>query len=284
MAVTLSLSLSPASTCATLLAIRPSRKMVVSEARTVSLSTTADSCRPAQPQLGSARLGSARLGSARLGSARLGSDESFLRDNWLSTFQHWGFEGVLQRFFGGRPADYSDRDHRKAAKFADFLQTHAADLAELNLSETSLRRCVRAHVCHSLLPVAVRDELSWSGLLQISTYDEVNGRAQLAMATVAQKWPVAKVKEAVAQAHQRRLWDADPNTDGLQLPPPKPEPAVQPGRLVSRTEKWTEDVGAWHQEFAQIDPSKLSKAQVDRIRTAVATLRGQLDQLEKALR
>ncbi len=57
----------------------------------------------------------------------------------------------------------------------------------------------------------------------------------------------------------------------------------QPGRLVTRTEKWTEEVGQWQQEFERIDAGKLSKVQVERVRAALATLRGQLDAVEKRL-
>jgi hypothetical protein len=70
---------------------------------------------------------------------------------------------------------------------------------------------------------------------------------------------------------------------GLQLPEPKPESPPQPGRLVTRTEKWAEEVDAWQAEFAQIDPAKLSRAQVARVHAAVAALRAKLDAVEKRL-
>lgn len=192
-------------------------------------------------------------------------------------------ELILQRFFGGSAAQFSNSDPTKAAKFADFLKVHATDVAELDLPEHTLRRCVRVKICHDSLPPAARDQLKWSALLAISAIGEVNLRARVAMAAVSENWPLGKVREVVAQAGDGRVWDADPETPGLQLPEPKAEPLPQPGRLVTRTEKWTEEVGQWHQEFDRIDASKLSKAQVERVRTAVATLRGQLDELEKKL-
>ena len=103
------------------------------------------------------------------------------------------------------------------------------------------------------------------------------------MATVSERWPVAKVREAVALVRQNRLWDAEPDQPGLQLPAPKPAPPVQPGRLVTRSEKWVQEVAAWQEEFAQIDAHKLEKAQLARLRAAVAALRGQLDALEAGL-
>jgi len=192
-------------------------------------------------------------------------------------------ELILQRFFGGSAAEFSSSDPTKTSKFADFLQVHASDVAELDLPEHTLRRCVRVKICHDTLPPAAREQLKWSALLAISTIGEVNLRARVAMAAVADNWPLGKVREVVAQAHDNRVWDADPEAPGLQLPPPKPEPLPQPGRLVTRTEKWTEEVGNWHQEFDRIDASKLSKDQVERVRTAVATLRGQLDAVERKL-
>ncbi len=192
-------------------------------------------------------------------------------------------ELILQRFFGGSAALFSSNDPTKTAKFKDFLDVHAGDIAEMDLPEQTLRRCVRVKICHESLPPAARDQLKWSALLAISAISEVNLRARVAMAAVGENWPLGKVREVVAQAHSGRVWDTDPQTPGLQLPEPKPEPAPQPGRLVTRTEKWTEEVSAWHQEFERIDAGKLNKAQVARVRTAVATLRGQLDALEKKL-
>ncbi|MBI5610348.1 MAG: hypothetical protein HY902_15835 [Deltaproteobacteria bacterium] len=190
---------------------------------------------------------------------------------------------ILQRFFGGSAAQFSSKDPGKDSKFSDFLQAHAADLAELDLAETTLRRCVRAHLCHHLLPPTVRDQLGWSALLQISRLGEPNQRARLAMATVSEKWPVAKVKAAVDLAEQNRLWDTEPDQAGLQLPDPKPPAPIQPGRLVTRSEKWGEAIAAWQAEFDQIDPKALGKKEVARLRAAVATVRGQLAELEARL-
>ncbi len=138
-------------------------------------------------------------------------------------------------------------------------------------------------LCHDSLPPTAREQLKWSALLAISSIGEVNLRARVAMAAVSEGWPLGKVREVVAQAQGGRVWDTESETPGLQLPEPKPAAAPQPGRLVTRTEKWTEEVGQWQQEFDRIDASKLSKVQVERVRAAVATLRGQLDAVEKRL-
>jgi hypothetical protein len=190
---------------------------------------------------------------------------------------------ILQRFFAGQAPLYQSHDKNKQTKFASFLAIHAADLAELDLSEQTLRRCVRVNLCYDTLPPAMRDKLSWSALLAISSVPEPNQRARLAAAAVRESWPVSKVKEAVALAGQNRLWDAEPEKEGLQLPAPKPEPLPQPGRLVTQTEKWTSEVQAWRQEFARIDPSKLNHGQIQRMREAIAALRGQIAELEKSL-
>lgn len=192
-------------------------------------------------------------------------------------------ELILKRFFGGSAGQFSSTDPTKATKFDDFLNLHASDVAELDLSATTLRRCVRVKICHDTLPQASRDQLKWSAMLAISALGDVNLRARLAMAAVTEGWPVGKVREVVAQAQVGRVWDTDPEAPGLQLPAPKPESLPQPGRLVARTEKWSEEVIAWQQEFARIDASKLSHAQVERVRLAVTTLREQLDVLEGKL-
>lgn len=192
-------------------------------------------------------------------------------------------ELILKRFFGGSAGQFSSTDPTKATKFDDFLDLHASDVAELDLSATTLRRCVRVKICHDSLPPLGRDQLKWSAMLAISALGDVNLRARLAVAAVNEGWPVGKVREVVAQAQAGRVWDTDPEAPGLQLPAPKPESLPQPGRLVARTEKWSEEVIAWQQEFARIDASKLSHAQVERVRLAVATLREQLDALEGKL-
>lgn len=190
---------------------------------------------------------------------------------------------ILQRFFGGSAALFSSNDPTKTATFKNFLEIHAADIAELDLSEQTMRRCVRVKICHDSLPASAREQLTWSALLAVSGLGEVNLRARIAMAAVRENWPLGKVRAAVAQAGDDRVWDADAETPGLQLPAPKPPALPQPGRLVSRTEKWTAEVDQWQQEFDRIDPRKLSPAQVARVRSAVATLRSQLDAMERKL-
>lgn len=192
-------------------------------------------------------------------------------------------ELILKRFFGGSAAQFSSKDPTKLSSFDEFLTVHASDVAELDLSASTLRRCVRVKICHDSLPPASRDRLNWSAMLAISALGDVNLRARLAMAAVSEGWPLGKVREVVAQAQDGRVWDTDPESPGLQLPAPKPESLPQPGRLVARTEKWSEEVVAWQEEFARIDASKLSRAHVERVRLAVATLRGQLDALEGKL-
>ena len=192
-------------------------------------------------------------------------------------------ELILTRFYGGDAGRFSSKATTKDNKFADFLTTHATEVAALDLSEHTLRRCVRVKICYDTLPAGLRDRLAWSATLAISAIPEVNLRARVAMAAVSENWPLGKVREVVAQALDNRVWDTDPSEPGLQLPAPKADPAPQPGRLVTRTEKWSDEIDAWQQEFAQIDADKLSKQQVERLRAAVQKVRGQLEQLEKAL-
>ena len=190
---------------------------------------------------------------------------------------------ILQRFFGGSAALFSSRDPTKEHSFKAFTDAHAADLAELDLSAQTLQRCVRVRICHDTLPPSSRERLGWSATLHISTLDDVNQRARLATAAVREQWTVAKVKEAVALAKEHRLWDAEPETDGLQLPDPKDPPPPQPGRLVTRTEKWSQEIGRWREEFAQVDAKKLDKAQRERLRAALAAARAELDAVEVGL-
>ncbi len=190
---------------------------------------------------------------------------------------------ILQRFFDGKPASYSSHDPTKPSKFKDFFATHAEDLARLDHSDQTLRRCVRVRICYDLLPPGVRDQLAWSALLAISGLGESNQRAQLAAAALAQDWSVAQVRAAVEQARSHRLWDADPSEPGLQLPDPKPAPPPQPGRLVTRSEKWHDELSEWQAEFARIDPSKLSGPQRQRLKAALGAAKEKIAELEGVL-
>ena len=190
---------------------------------------------------------------------------------------------ILQRFFGGSAALYGSNDRNKESKFKDFITAHKSELAEMALSDQTLRRCVRVRICYDALPPSVRDRLGWSATLAISTVPDPNQRARIAMATIEQCWTVAQVEAAVALDDQHRLWDAAPDEAGLQLPEPKDPPPPQPGRLAAQSEKWTAELGGWLEAFGRVDASKLSAAHVARMKQAVAAARGQLDELERRL-
>jgi predicted methyltransferase MtxX (methanogen marker protein 4) len=53
--------------------------------------------------------------------------------------------------------------------------------------------------------------------------------------------------------------------------------------LVTRTEKWSEEISNWRKEFELIDAKRLDKVQVERMKAAMAAVRGQLDELEGKL-
>jgi hypothetical protein len=190
---------------------------------------------------------------------------------------------LLQRFYGGRSDAYFSRDPGKENAFTAFVQQHSEDLAGLALSENDLRRSIRVHVCFESLPAGVREQLSWSALLEVSKIGEANLRARVAKAAVDQQWTVAHTRAVVDQALANRVWDADPEQDGLQLPEPDAETPPQPGRLVRRSEKWCDEIDAWQAQFARIDAGKLDKRHVERLRAALARVRGQIQAVEKKL-
>lgn len=52
---------------------------------------------------------------------------------------------------------------------------------------------------------------------------------------------------------------------------------------MTRTEKWSQEIDLWQAGFAQIDASKLSRDQVERVKAAVARVRDQLAAVEASL-
>jgi hypothetical protein len=193
---------------------------------------------------------------------------------------------ILQHFFGGSSAAYSDKDHTKEAKFADFLSDNAADLALLGLKEHTLRQCVALRTVYRSLPTAAQDRLGYSRTLALVAMADPSTRAQLALAAVDRQWTVAELKQGIDAATAGLWYDTDPQTPGVQalpieLPAARPQ---APGRLVARAEKWAAEFEAFANGWAGVPAGKASKLQQARLKraltVAVARLQAMAAQLE----
>ena len=103
--------------------------------------------------------------------------------------------------------------------------------------------------------------------------------------TTQQGWSVTQLKDAIARVGDGTYGDTEAETSGTQPPPEKPTPdkAPQPGRLVTRLVRASEDLQAWRQAWATVDAKKLRGAQRERCVQAVAALKAHIGRLEAEL-
>ena len=192
---------------------------------------------------------------------------------------------LLERFFAGSAAAYTDMDPGKELAFTRFVETCAEELSAFRLGERTLRDCIRTHLVFLTLPPAAREALQFSHVVELTRVADPTLRGQLAVASVAGDWSVVQLKGAIGEAKAGNWYDTDADTPGSQPPPPRelPPPVPQAGRLVTRAEKWAEEVEIWSSQWSAVDASRLSKAQRQRVIAAVTALRAKLDGVERGL-
>ena len=193
---------------------------------------------------------------------------------------------ILDHFFAGSHAAYSDRDHTKEVTFNHFLVQHGDDLAMLGLKEHTLRQCVALRTVYLALPPGAREGLGYSRTLALVTVADPTQRAQLAQSAVAKNWSVAELKQTVGAAKAGLWYDTEPDTQGVQakpLAPPAAKPPA-PGRLVARAEKWQAEFGAFAEGWTAVAGAKASALQRARLKKALGVAIGQLQKLDKQIK
>ena len=192
---------------------------------------------------------------------------------------------ILGSFFAGDPKAYLSRDPHKATSFYNFVQLHAADLADLGLGEQTLRHCVLTHIVVSTLPPGLAAELGFSKLVELTRVPDPTMRARLAQAAVQQRWSLSDLKQQVARAKDGLVYDTDPDQPGLQLPAPtEPEDkASTPGRVAQRVQAWSNRADELTEALTALRGTTLTTTQREKLQAALASAEAKLAGLRAAL-
>jgi hypothetical protein len=182
---------------------------------------------------------------------------------------------LLDRFWGGDAAAFSNKDPGKAQTFGRFVTECADLLSDLGQSAEQLKRAVHAHLVWRGLPATTRDRLLLTHLLELGRCADPTTRAQLALATTTEQWSRQQLRDAVSAYNAGHWYDTDPETPGVQPPQPPPEAPAKPvsaARLVTRTEKFLPVVQQWQAELEQANLQRLTPAQRQRLAAALVDL------------
>lgn len=195
---------------------------------------------------------------------------------------------VAAALYNDDPSAFHDTAWNKQGSLRQFAADRRQALADLGLSEPTLRQCVRAYFVARELPPGTIERLVISHLNLLSQLDDGASRRLLAQATVDNGWSGLDLRAAI-QAVQAGQWpDGDPSTPGLQPSAPEPAPGaelrtLQPGRVVTRFERASDEldglIGAWE----KVPAEKRTAAQVARVKAAVSGWKERIARLEAEL-
>jgi hypothetical protein len=209
-----------------------------------------------------------------------------LSRNHLLYFRVQVGRSVADALYNGDPAAYHHQASNKDSSLRRFAAHRRDQLADLGLTEATLRQCVRAWFVARDLPDGTLERLVLSHLNLLSQVDDAASRRLLAQATLDNGWTGQELRDAIRAVQDGQWPDADPAAPGLQ--PPAPEPTAdarppQPGRVVSRFERSAEELDALIHSWAQVPAEKRSKKQVARVRAAVEAWKAKIARLEAEL-
>jgi hypothetical protein len=183
-------------------------------------------------------------------------------------------ELLLRHFWNGDALAYSSKDRTKQQSFASFTIECADLLAELGLTADQLRRCIRAHLVWRGLPPTTRQQLQLAHLGELARCPDPTARARLALAAVEEQWTRQQLRDAVTAYKAGAWYDAEPDVEGLQLPP-----AVEPvqrapsvSRWLSRTERLVPELAGWAQTARSLPAGQLGEAEKQRLLAALGEL------------
>jgi len=193
---------------------------------------------------------------------------------------------ILEEIFDGQPEAYLSRDNRKATRFSQFLAEQGEALRELGLGEQVLRQCVTTRIAAASLPPSLLERLLFSHLVELSRMPDHEKRRFLATLTIEQGWTSRQLRDAVQATAAGLPLDAAPELPGIQPPAPAEEGSPRPlpaGRVITRFEKAADDFEDLGTHWEQLDPSRLTSGQRNRIAGSLGRLRARLEALEKRL-
>lgn len=181
---------------------------------------------------------------------------------------------LLQEFYDGDFAAYTNPDHNKPQKFNEFTTTCAEQLAEIGLQEQVLRQCIVAHAVVKTLPEQTVAKLLFSQVVALTRVHDAATRGVLAQATVDNGWTSKQLLDAAKAANAGKWIDGDHKAPGLQPPlPPPVDGKVTVQRLLSRYEKALATVEVLAEQWKTTGLPNATKVQKGRAKDAAAKMK-----------
>lgn len=113
-------------------------------------------------------------------------------------------EFLVARFLGGNLAAIHDQDPFKAHSLQELVTRRRHELAELDLSVSTLRRYLAATEVWHALPAHTRAQLSLENLSRLGVVKEPEIRKKLAHDAAAMQWSSAQMGVAVQEYKQEK--------------------------------------------------------------------------------
>ncbi len=176
---------------------------------------------------------------------------------------------VVDAFFAGDEQAFTDRNHFKTSKYADFVRARADQLEAIGLNAGTLRHYVHAWFVWGTLPPMVQDAVSLSALVELARLRDPVRRVQVAVQAHREAWTVR---------HLRAVLDAEV----ASLPAPE-DPGAQPSaQLVRAVHQWQRQTARWQAEPAEL--AALARDDKAQVRSWIRDVRGRLREMEAALK
>ena len=193
---------------------------------------------------------------------------------------------TAESLYGGDPDAYRSQAGNKEGSLRQFATEQAERLADLGLTEQSLRQCLQAWFVVQELPRDLVRHLLFSHVVELARVEDGAIRRTLAHAVKENGWGGKELRNAVLAVRAGLPIDADLAAAGLQPPAPA-EPVggrkLQAGRVVSRFERQADDFETTLDEWDIVAADKVTKLQTSRMKATLDRVKAKIADLEGKL-
>jgi len=194
---------------------------------------------------------------------------------------------ILEYFYRGDAAAFRSFSGVKETPFAQFVETGADALRDLDLGERSLRRCVHAYLVVRELSEEAVQGLVFMHLVELARIGDLDTRRALATLAVQQGWTASQLRLAAQQVKDGRWPDALPEEPGI-FPEPDPEdadegPSMQPGRVVTRFAKVAKSLDEVVAQWESLDLGRVKPAYRERVAASLERLVARVAEVQRRM-